>query len=159
MHKRRNVVGHLPKELGGSIDKRLTTIFNDPDADRGHSATRRLATELQGDHPDAAGSLREGLEEMFTVRRMGISDTLARTLTNTNCIELMISITRRTTGRVTRWKDGSMKKRWIAAGMLEAERSFRRVRGHKDMTKLVDALHRHVKPPADTASKYDQAAA
>ena len=33
-----------------------------------------------------------------------------------------------------------MKKRWVAAGMLEAERSFRRVRGHKDMAKLVDAL-------------------
>ena len=39
-----------------------------------------------------------------------------------------------------------MKKRWIAAGMLEAERSFRRVRGHKDMAKLVDALRREVTP-------------
>jgi putative transposase len=71
----------------------------------------------------------------------------------------VISITRRTTGRVTKCKDGSMKKRWIAAGLLEAERSFRRVRGHKDMAKLVDALGRHVKPMADTAPNYDQAAA
>ena len=54
----------------------------------------------------------------------------------------MISIAKRTTGRVTKWKDGSMKKRWVAAGMLEAERSFRCVRGHKDMAKLVDALGR-----------------
>ena len=159
LHKRRNLVGHLPKELAGSVDKRLATIFSDPDADRALAAARRLATELQADHPDAAGSLREGLDDMFTVRRMGITGALARSLTNTNCIESMISIARRTTGRVTRWKDGSMKKRWIAAGMLEAERSFRRVRGCKDMTKLVDALHRHVDPPADTASQYDQAAA
>jgi putative transposase len=159
LHKRRNLVGHLPKELAGSVDKRLATIFADPDPDRALSSARRLATELQADHPDAAGSLREGLEDMFTVRRMGITGALARSLTNTNCIESMISIARRTTGRVTRWKDGSMKKRWIAAGMLEAERSFRRVRGCTDMTKLVDALHRHVKPPADTASQYDQAAA
>ena len=71
----------------------------------------------------------------------------------------MISIARRTTGRVTRWKDGSMKKRWIAAGMLEAERSFRRVRGHKDMTKLVEALHRERLSVAVTPIKYDQAAA
>jgi transposase-like protein len=159
LHKRRNVVGHLPKEVGASVDRRLAAIFADPDADRGLSAGRRLAQELQADHPDAAASLREGLEDMFTVRRLGITGALARTLTNTNCIESMISIARRTTGRVTRWKDGSMKKRWIAAGMLEAERSFRRVRGCTDMAKLVDALHRHVSPAADTAPQYDQAAA
>jgi hypothetical protein len=52
-----------------------------------------------------------------------------------------------------------MKKRWIAAGMLEAERSFRRVRGHKDMAKLVDALRREVTPAVDTTKEYDQAAA
>ncbi len=155
LHKRRNVVGHLPKELGGSVDKRLATIFSDPDADRALAAAKRLATELQADHPDAAGSLREGLEDMLTVRRLGITGALARTLTNTNCIESMTSIARRTTGRVTRWKDGSMKKRWIAAGMLEAERSFRRVRGFKDMDKLVDAIHRQLNPVSDTTPEYD----
>ena len=96
---------------------------------------------------------------MFTVRRLGVGATLASTLTTTNCIESMISITRRTTGRVTRWKDGSMKKRWIAAGMLEAERSFRRVRGHNDMKKLVGALRRGVSTDVVTPTKYDQAAA
>lgn len=159
LHKRRNIVGHLPKELGSSIDKRLATIFKDPNADRALGAARRLANELQSEHPDAAASVREGLEDMFTVRRLGITGALARTLTNTNCIESMISITRRTTGRVTRWKDGSMKRRWIAAGMLEAERSFRRVRGFKDMDKLVDAVHRQLNPVSDTTPEYDQAAA
>jgi hypothetical protein len=52
----------------------------------------------------------------------------------------MISITRTTTGRVKRWRDGTMKKRWIAAGMLEAERSFRRIKGHADMPALVTAV-------------------
>lgn len=159
LHKRRNLTGHLPKELAGTVDRRLAMIFAQPDAAKGLAAARGLAKELEPDHPDAAASLREGLEDMFTVRRLGIGGTLAKTLTNTNCIESMISIARRTTGRVTRWKDGSMKKRWIAAGMLEAERSFRRVRGHKDMTKLVDALHRETKKVAVTPTKYDQAAA
>ncbi len=36
-----------------------------------------------------------------------------------------------------------MKKRWVAAGMLNAERSFRRVKGCKVMPVLVDALARH----------------
>jgi putative transposase len=70
-----------------------------------------------------------------------------------------ISIAKRTSGRVTTWKDGSMKKRWIAAGMLEAERSFRRVRGHKDMASLVDALQREITPVAVTPEDDDQAAA
>jgi transposase-like protein len=161
LHKRRNVESHLPKELAGVIDRRLAIIFAQPDPNKGLDAAKRLAKELEVDHPDAAASLREGLDDMFTVRRLGVSGTLATTLTNTNCIESMISITRRTTRRVTRWTDGSMKKRWVAAGMLEAERSFRRVRGYKDMAKLVDALRRQVTvtPTAATPTHYDQAAA
>jgi transposase-like protein len=159
LHKRRNVAGHLPKEVAGPIDKRLALIFAQPHAAKGLDAARRLANELEADHPDAAASLREGLDDMFSVARLGIGSTLAKTLTTTNCIESMISIARRTTARVTRWKDGSMKKRWIAAGMLEAERSFRRVRGHKDMAKLVAALRREVTPALVTPEEYDQAAA
>ena len=159
LHKRRNLAGHLPKELAGAIDKRLALIFAQPDAAKGLDAARRLAKELEADHPDAAASLREGLDEMFTVTRLGIRGTLAKTLTNTNCIESMISIARRSSARVTKWKDGSMKKRWVAAGMLEAERSFRRVRGDKGMPKLVDALRREVNRSAITPEEYDQAAA
>jgi putative transposase len=66
---------------------------------------------------------------MFTVRRLGVGGRLALTLTNTNCIESMIPIARTAMARVKRWKDGSMKKRWVAVGMLEAERSFRWVKG------------------------------
>jgi hypothetical protein len=47
---------------------------------------------------------------------------------------------------------GQMVLRWTAAGMLNAERSFRRIRGHKQMPQLVAALHRHAHPAtsADT---------
>ncbi len=159
IHKRRNLDGYLPKEMAAVVDRRLALIFAQPDWRKGLEAARRLANELDADHPDAAASLREGLEDMFTVRRLGVGGTLAKTLTTTNCIESMISIARRTTGRVTRWKDGSMKKRWIAAGMLEAERSFRRVRGHSDMKKLVEALRQEVSAEVVTPANYDQAAA
>ena len=81
---------------------------------------------------------------MFTVRRLGLSDRLCRTLTNTNAIESMISVAKTTTGNVKRWRDGKMIKRWVAAGMLNAERSFRRIKGVKDMPTLLDALARHV---------------
>src|ERR1700677_1518950 len=86
LHKRRNVEGHLPKEISGAIDKRLALIFAQPDAAKGLAAARSLAKELEADHPGAAASLREGLDDMFTVRRLGVGVTLAKTLTTTNCI-------------------------------------------------------------------------
>lgn len=140
IHKRRNVTGYLPVEQRDAIDRRLAIAFAQPDAAKGLKACRDLAAQLDRDHPDAAASLREGLEEMFTVARFAIPARLRRTVTNTNCIESMISIVRTTTDRVKHYDNGKMKKRWITAGMLEAERSFRRVRGCKDMPALIAAI-------------------
>ena len=160
LHKRRNVKGYLPKELGSKIDWRLARAFADPNPAKGLDAAKRIVGELRADHPDAAASLLEGLEEMFTVRRLGINGRLATTLTNTNCIESMISVARTTMGNVKSWKDGSMKKRWVAAGMLDAERSFRRVRGCKEMPALVTALRPQTTPDKTVIpNNYDQAAA
>jgi hypothetical protein len=95
-----------------------------------------------------------GLEDMFTVRRLGAGGRLAASLTNTNCIEAMISTARDTTKNVKRWRDGKMIKRWCAAGMLNAERSFRRLKSHRQMPLLVAALARHIEaatPACDTA--------
>ena len=83
---------------------------------------------------------------MFTVRRLGIGGNLAEMLTCTNAIESMISVARTTMRNVKNWRDGEMKKRWVAAGVLEAQRSFRRVRGYKQMPALVAALNRHLGP-------------
>jgi hypothetical protein len=96
---------------------------------------------------------------MFIVRRLG-GGRLASTLTNTNCVESMISVARTTMGNVDSWKDGSMKRRWVSAGMLEAERNFRRARGRKEMPTLVAAL----RPQTTTdetviPANYDQVAA
>ena len=144
LHKRRNVADHLPKDQAGFVDRKLAKAFANPDADAGLRAAKDLARGLERAHPDAAASLREGLDEMFTARRLGVGDRLARTLTSTNPIESMISISRTTARNVKRWRDGTMVKRWCAAGMINAQRSFRRVKGHKDMPVLVAALHRHI---------------
>ena len=146
LHKRRNVTGYLPVDDRDAIDRRLAIAFGEPDPTKGLKACRDLARQLDAKHPDAAASLREGLEEMFTVASLGVTGRLRQSLTNTNCIESMISITRTTTHRVKHWQDGTMKKRWIAAGMLEAERSFRRLKGHADMPTLVAAIARATTP-------------
>jgi transposase-like protein len=157
LHKRRDVAGYLGKELAGRIDRRLAAAFAQPDPERGLARARAIAAELEADHPDAAASLREGLADMFTVRRLGVDGRLARTLTTTNPIESMLSVARTTMGNVKRWRDGTMKKRWLAAGLLEAERSFRRVKGCQSMPVLVAALRSHVK--GVTPAGYDVAAA
>jgi putative transposase len=142
LHKRRNVADHLPKDQSGWVDQRLARAFSNSDPAAGLRQAKDLARQLETRWPDAAASLREGLEDMFAVRRLGIDGALARSLTNTNMIESMISVAKSTTRNVKRWRDGTMVKRWVAAGMLNAERSFRRLRGHKDMPVLVAALRR-----------------
>jgi mutator family transposase len=145
---------HLPKDQQAWVDRKLAAAFNHDDPAKGERACRDLAAQLEARWPDAAASLREGLEDMFTVRRLGVGGRLAASLTNTNCIESMISIARDTTRNVKRWRDGKMIKRWCAAGMLNAENSFRRLKGYRQMPTFVAALARHVEavtPACDAA--------
>jgi transposase-like protein len=146
VHKRRNVAEHLPDSERDWADAKLVRALNNPDAAAGLRDAKALATALERKHPGAAASLREGLPELFTVARLGITGALARTLTTSNPIESMISIARTTNRNVTRWRDGHMVLRWTAAGMLNAQRSFRRVKGYKQMPQLVAALRRHAHP-------------
>jgi len=101
-----------------------------------------LARELERTYPGAAGSLREGLEETLTLSRLGIRGNLKRTLESTNPCESMLEIVRRTQRNVKRWSSGEMALRWTAAGMLEAERQFRRIIGYRDLATLVVAIER-----------------
>jgi hypothetical protein len=67
---------------------------------------------------------------------------LKRTLESTNPCESMIECIRRSSRNVKHWQNGDMALRWTAAGMLEAERQFRRVIGHADLAKLANAMER-----------------
>ncbi len=87
LHKRRNVADYLPTDQQAFVDRKLAKAFTNPDPGAGLRAARDLARTLQRQHPDAAASLREGLDEMFTVRRLGLSDRLARTLSCTNAVD------------------------------------------------------------------------
>ena len=145
-HKLRNVLDHLPDRDRAWIRAKLRQAWAEPDHARALAALNALAAALATVHPDAAGSLREGLEETLTVTRLGISGALKRTLCSTNPIESMISTVRRTQRNVKRWRDGDMRRRWTAAGLAEAQRTFRRIRGHADIPKLLAAIARDLEP-------------
>ena len=95
---------------------------------------------MKAQHPDVAASLLEGLEELFTINRLGVTGELARCLATTNVIESPNSVVRRVSRRVTNYRDVNMAMRWAAAGFLEAEKAFRRLRGHKHIAALIRAM-------------------
>ncbi len=141
-HKERNVLEHLPERDRPAVKARLRRAWAETDQTRALDQLRRLAGELERTHPGAAGSLREGIDETLTLTRLGITGPLKRTLESTNPCESMIEIVRRTQRNVKRWSSGEMGLRWTAAGMLEAERQFRRIIGYSNLAKLVVAIER-----------------
>ncbi len=117
-------------------------LWDEDDYARALDRFEQLAGELERSHPGAAASLHEGMAETLTLTRLGISGPLTRTLASTNPIESMIECVRRTSRNVKRWQSGEMALRWTAAGMLEAERQFRRIVGYADLAKLALAVER-----------------
>ena len=151
-HKRRNVLDHLPEDQRTLIGRKLDKAWKEANVEKAEQELRDLVRQLHADHPGAAASLREGLEETLTVTRLGLSPSLLRTFKSTNPIESMISVARTVTGNVKRWRDGQMILRWTAAGVLEAEKQFRRVNGHRDLQLLRIALGRTLPPTAASVS-------
>ena len=141
-HKERNVLDHLPERDRPSVKQRLRRAWALDDHDRALDQLRVLARELDHSYPGAAGSLREGMEETLTLSRLGVSGNLTRTLESTNPCESMIEIVRHTQRNVKRWSSGEMALRWTAAGMLEAERQFRKIIGYRELATLVIAIER-----------------
>ncbi len=140
VHKKRNVKAHVPEKHLLELDQRLGAAYQESDYEAAKQSVEGTAKWLSRINPDAAASLREGLEETLTVVRLGVSAALRRTLATTNPIESALSVTRRVTARVTRWRDGDMRNRWCAAGLLRAEAKFRRVKGRRAMPTLLKAL-------------------
>jgi putative transposase len=145
-HKERNVVEHLPERERPWVRMKLRRAWNDPDHAAALASLKALARSLEQTYPDAAGSLREGIEETLTLTRLGITGALKRTLASTNPIESMIGTVRNTQHNVKRWRGGDMRLRWTAAGMAEAQKGFRRVKGHRDLPKLQAAIRRELDP-------------
>ena len=143
-HKERNVTDLLPERDRPAILARIRGAWALKDPDLAEQRLELLASELERTWPDAAGSLREGLPETLTLMRLGITGQLAKTLCSTNPCESMIEIVRYTQRNVKRWREGDMRKRWTAAGMLVAEQQFRRIVGYRHLAKLVIAIERHV---------------
>jgi putative transposase len=142
VHKRRNVLEHLPEAMRPRVRRVLDEAYGLADAALAKRRLEQLAAGLDRSHPGAAASLREGLDETLTLQRLGVTGALYRTLRSTNAIENLNGLVGRFVRNVRRWRNGRMLVRWIATGLQEVGRSFRRLRGHRDLSALIRALDR-----------------
>ena len=132
-------MGYLPEELKEQVKAVLRAAFRLP-VKEGMARIEKQAEWLEREYPSAAASLREGLAEMFTVNRLGLSPSLSRCLVSTNVIESPHSGVRLRTRKICRWRDGKMVLRWAAAALLMTEQNFRRIMGYRDLWMLKAAL-------------------
>jgi putative transposase len=142
-HKKRNVADQLPESMRPSVRRAMNEAYESSDPKRALRLLENLATRLESEHPGAAASLREGLAETLTVIELGLTGRLRLTLRTTNPIDNLFSSVRRVSRRVKRWRGGRMMLRWCGSSVLDAERRFRRIKGHAEMPKLVAALRAH----------------
>lgn len=140
LHKIRNVVDHLPKDMRDQVKRVMRAAFKLPYKE-GLARLRQQASWLEQSHPSAAESLREGLDEMFTINKLDLSPSLLRCLASTNIIESPNSGIRQKTRRVTNWKGGQMVSRWAATALLATEKNFRKIMGYKDLWMLEASLN------------------
>ena len=144
-HKLRNVVERLPKHdlmLANQTRSLMRAAWRLPQAEEGIARMKKLAEMIERQHPEAAASLREGLEETFTINRADVPPSLHRCLATTNVIESPQAGVRKKTGNVCRWRDGDMVLRWVAGAFLLTEKHFRRIMGYQDLWSLAGILGR-----------------
>jgi putative transposase len=134
-HKERNVVGYLPEELKEQVLSSLRTAWK-LSAEKGKARLEKMARWLEQEYPSAASSIREGLDEMFTINELDLPASLRLCLGSTNIIESGFSGTRNRTRRVTNWRDGKMVLRWAASALVSTEKNFRRIQGYQSLPAL-----------------------
>jgi putative transposase len=144
-HKIRNVLEELPKEQHAQVRSLMRAAYKLERAEESLVKMEKMASWLEQEYPTAAASLREGVEETFTINRLGLPPSLHRCLGTSNLIESPQSGVRKRTGNVSRWRDGEMVLRWVAGAYLLTEKSFRKVAGYENLWTLAAALGRQKK--------------
>ena len=139
-HKRENIKSYIPKRNWDELSWRLNQAFDDSDYGSAHMKLRNIEKWLEKINPDAAASMREGMEELLTVTKLEVPRSLRKSINTTNMIESVLSIVRDNTQRVSSWKNGDMRLRWCATALLNAETRMALLQGKKHLPKLAQAM-------------------
>jgi transposase-like protein len=140
VHKARNVKSYLSDRHADDVAARLRAAYSATTYDEALKILTTTQRWLERVSPDAAKSLKDGLEETLTVLRLGVAQPLRRALASTNPLESAFDQAKTQTRRVKRWRDGDMRLRWCAAGMLRAEERFHRLTGYRHLPALLHTM-------------------
>ena len=140
IHKERNVLSHLPKSFHVGVRRRLRAAWKMKSYDTAKEELEKRVVYLDDLNPSAAESLREGLEDTIAVHKLGVPETLRRSLRSTNPIESCFSMTRKFCRNVKNWKNADMAMRWAGAMLQECQKRFHRLKGYRSMSVLLTAL-------------------
>lgn len=141
VHKEKNIRGYLPRRHWSEIK----AFFNRLRKAEGGEAAREIVAEMREFLADknaaALASLEEAGDDLIRLHLLGAPATLNVSLLSTNCIENPFRNVRSKIGRVQRWQpETDQPSRWLAYALVEIERGFRRIKGYRDLTKLIEAL-------------------
>ena len=134
-HKTKNVIDKLPKRMVKYIWAKMSAAYK-LGVKEGMKRMLDLAKELDGTHPGAAASLREGLEETFTVNKLGLPPLLLSSLGTSNMLECAHSRIRDKTRRLKNEVSGSDVQRWAVSSFLDAQKTMKTLNGFKDLWML-----------------------
>jgi transposase-like protein len=144
-HKRENVMAYLDKSIQESFRGKLQTAYNLPTYEKAKARLDSIGKELKLINKSALESLLEGLEETLTLHKLGMFEKIGESFKTTNCIENVNKQLATHTDRVDYWHHSDQRQRWVATALLLIEPRLRKVRGHKYMGELREAMRHHFK--------------
>jgi transposase-like protein len=137
LHKKQNVADYLPKEKRETIKRAMSEAYNTEKYDVAKRLLENLTNKLAKDYPQAARSIEEGLEETLTLHKLKAHIEIRKSLGTTNPIESLNSGIKNITRRVKRWRNSDMVIRWVGTAIMESERNFRKINGHRHIDALI----------------------
>jgi transposase-like protein len=140
IHKDRNIQRHLPKKYRDHAHRQFRTALEQ----NSYADAKKMLLDfdkwLRNINESAADSLKEALEEILTLHRLKIPALLRKTLHSTNPIESMFSMVRGCEKNVKRARNSKMRQRWLASILLHCEKSFRTLKGFRDIAQVITAI-------------------
>ena len=118
----------------------MTNAYREYDYDKAKKELELIADNLELRYPNATASLLEGLEETLTVHKLGVPGLLSQTISSTNALESANAACKSVIRRVCSFKNGEGILRHAAAGFMEAERGFYRIKGYRQLPILKNKL-------------------
>lgn len=145
VHKERNIRGYLSKRHWKELASLFKRLRQSQGADMAVDAAKALEGFLADKNAQARASLEETGEELLTLFRLGIPNSLHVPLLSTNAIENAFKNLPRHIGRVARWREETNQADlWLASGLSLAQQTFRRITGYTEIPALIAALKRGV---------------